>query len=42
MTLEEKKKVLTNIQRYRERKRQASQALISSLMPVTILVAASN
>jgi len=42
MTLEEKKRVLTNIRRYRERKRQASQALISSVMPVTIPVAASN
>jgi len=42
MTLEEKKRVLTNILRYRERKRQASQALISSVMPVTIPVAASN
>jgi predicted nucleic acid-binding Zn ribbon protein len=33
MTLEEKKRVLTNIRRYRERKRQESQALISSVLP---------
>lgn len=42
MTLEEKKRVLTNIRRYRERKRQASQVFISSVIPVIMPIAASN
>jgi hypothetical protein len=33
MTPEEKKRVLMNIRRYREKKRQESQALISSVLP---------
>ena len=33
MTLEETKRVLTNIRRYREKKRQDAQALISSVLP---------
>ncbi|HEX9896593.1 MAG TPA: hypothetical protein VGA85_02905 [Dehalococcoidales bacterium] len=40
MTLEEKKRVLENIRRYRERKRQEAQALISSVLPVKMPVSA--
>ncbi len=42
MTPEEKKRVLTNIRRYRERKRQASQELSSSELPTTRIVSTPN
>jgi predicted nucleic acid-binding Zn ribbon protein len=42
MTPEEKKRILTNIRRYRERKKQESKAFILLAMPVTMPVAASN
>jgi hypothetical protein len=47
MTLEEKKRVLSNIRRYRERKRLASQALISAAssaipVPASVLISAGS
>ncbi|MDO9333742.1 MAG: hypothetical protein Q7T57_04385 [Dehalococcoidales bacterium] len=42
MTLEEKKRVLTNIRRYRERKRQTFRELSSSELPTTRLVSTPN
>ena len=42
MTPEEKKRVLTNIRRYRERKRRESQMIISSAMPMKMQVLVSH
>jgi predicted Fe-S protein YdhL (DUF1289 family) len=38
MTPEEKQRVLANIRRYRERKRQESRALVSAALPVAMTV----
>lgn len=38
MTSEEKQRVLANIRRYRERKRQTSQALIATVLPIGVTV----